>query len=221
MARRYHLGMAMPSFLIDQLSRPKGRFAPITAMLLNGVNARTILGGISALDLRPGQRVVEVGFGGGLSIPLLLRAVTKLGHVFALETSDEMLARAKRRFIVPRLQGRLRVEKAYVESLPLGDASYDAVMSLNTIPFWTDVDDAMRELARVLVPGGRLVVGIADPDELTRAGFAAQGHRIVVPEKLGELLPRYGLEMLEIRRTAHETALLVARRLDEGWGDEL
>ncbi|WP_181234594.1 class I SAM-dependent methyltransferase [Enhygromyxa salina] len=213
--------MAMPSFLIDQLSRPKGRFAPITAMLLNGVNARTILGGISALDLRPGQRVVEVGFGGGLSIPLLLRAVTKLGHVFALETSDEMLARAKRRFIVPRLQGRLRVEKAYVESLPLGDASYDAVMSLNTIPFWTDVDDAMRELARVLVPGGRLVVGIADPDELTRAGFAAQGHRIVVPEKLGELLPRYGLEMLEIRRTAHETALLVARRLDEGWGDEL
>ncbi|KIG11739.1 SAM-dependent methyltransferase DSY4148 [Enhygromyxa salina] len=199
----------LPPFLIDQLSRPKGKFAPITALLLNGVNARTILGGISALDLRPGHRAVDVGFGGGLSIPLLLRAVTKQGHVFALETSDEMLARAKRRFIVPRLQGRLRVEKAYVESLPLGDASYDAVMSLNTIPFWTDVDDGMRELARVLVPGGRLVLGIADPDELTRAGFAAHGHRIVEPEKLGELLPRYGLEMLEIRRTAHETALLV------------
>lgn len=213
--------MALPSFLIDQLSRPKGKFAPVTALLLNGINARTILAGISALDLRPGQRVVDVGFGGGLSIPLLLRAVTKRGHVFALETSDEMLARAKRRFIVPRLQGRLRVEKAYVESLPLGDANYDAVMSLNTIPFWTDVDEGMRELARVLVPGGRLVLGIADPEEIMRAGFAAHGHRIVVPERLGERLPDYGFEMLEIRRTAHETALLVARRLDEGWSDEL
>jgi ubiquinone/menaquinone biosynthesis C-methylase UbiE len=205
----------MPSFLIDQLSRPKGKFAPVTALLLNGINARIILAGISALDLRPGQRVVEVGFGGALSIPLLLRAVTKQGHVFALETSDEMLARARRRFIVPRLQGRLRVEKGFIESLPLGDAICDAVMSLNTIPFWTDVDQGMRELARVLAPGGRLVLGIADPDEVTRAGFAAQGYRVVVPEKLGDQLPRWGFEMLEIRRTAHETSLLVARRVDE------
>jgi arsenite methyltransferase len=213
--------VALPSFLIDQLSRPKGKFAPITGLLLNGINARTILAGISALDLRPGQRVVEVGFGGGLSIPLLLRAVTERGHVFALETSDEMLARARRRFIVSRLQGRLRVEKAYVESLPLGDANYDAVMSLNTIAFWTDVEAGMRELARVLMPNGRLVLGIADPDEISRAGFAAHGHRIVVPEKLGDQLPDYGFEMLEIRRTAYKTALLVARRVDEGWTDEI
>jgi arsenite methyltransferase len=218
--KRYH-GAVLREFMLDQLSRPRGVFAPAMAMLLNGVNARTILAGVSALELRPGMRVVEIGFGGALSLPLLLRGVKESGQVFALETSDELLARARRRFIVPRLQGRLRIEKAWIESLPLGDAAFDAALSLNTIPFWLDVDEAMRELARVLAPGGRLVLGIADPQELGRLGFAARGYRIVVPERLGERLERYGFEQLEIRRTGSGTALLVARRLDESTADGL
>lgn len=190
-------------------------------MLLNGVNARTILAGVSALDLRPGQRVVEVGFGGGLSLPFLLRAVAERGQVFACETSKEMLAKARRRFIVQRLQGRLQIEHAFVESLPLGDGSFDAALSLNTITFWTDVDEGMRELARVLAVDGRLVLGVADPDQVRRAGFAERGFRIVTPERLGDRFSRYGLELLEIRRTGDGTALLVGRRVDDGADDGL
>lgn len=192
----------------------------MTALLLNGINARTILAGISALELRPGQRVVEVGFGGGLSLPFLLRGIGEHGQVFATETSKAMLDRARRRFIVQRLQGRLRVEHAVVESLPLGDGSFDAALSLNTIPFWTDVDAGMRELARVLAVGGRLVLGVPDPDEVRRGGFAERGFRVVVPERLGDRFGRYGLELLEIRRTTDGTALLVGchmPRLDRGW----
>jgi arsenite methyltransferase len=212
----------LPAFLLDQLSRPSGRFAPVTALLLNSVNARTILAGVSALELRPGQRVVEVGFGGGLSLPFLLRAIGQHGQVFATETSKEMLGRARRRFIVQRLQGRMRVEHAFVESLPLGDGSYDAAMSLNTIAFWVDVDEGMRELARVLAVDGRLVLGVPDPEEVRRSGFAERGFRIVVPERLGERFERYGLELLEIRRTGDGTALLVARRVaDQGAADGL
>ncbi len=212
--------MPLPDFVLDQLSRPSGRLAPVTALLLNGINARMILAGISALELRPGQRAVEVGFGGGLSLPLLLRAVGERGQVFAIETSKPMLARARRRFIVQRLQGRLRVEHAFVEALPLGDGSYDAALSLNTIMFWTDVDEGMRELARALVGGGRLVLGVPEPEHLLRAGFAERGFRIVVPERLGERLERWGFELLEIRRTG-DAALLVARRHDDADDDGL
>lgn len=213
--RSYHLWVRLQDIVLEQLSRPRGALAPVTALVLNSLNARTILAGVSALELRAGQRVVEVGFGGGLSLPLLMRGVGARGHVFALETSDEMLARARRRFIIARLQGRLRVEKAWIESLPLGDASFEAALSINTISFWVDVDAAMRELARVLVPEGRLVLGVADPEGLERHGFAARGHRIVVPEQLSACLPRWGFEALEIRRTADKTALVIAHRIDD------
>lgn len=206
--------VALPDFLLDQLSRPTGRFAPLTALLLNTVNARTILAGISALELRPGQRVVEIGFGGGLSLPLLLRAVGEHGHVFATETSKELLGRARRRLIVARLRGRLRVEQAVIEALPLGDGSYDAAISLNTIPFWTDLDVAMRELARVVGKDGRIVLGVGDPDAMIREGFAARGFRVVVPERLGERFANYEFELVDLRRTGNGTALLVGRRLD-------
>jgi len=87
-ARRNSIAsVPLPAFLLDQLSRPSGRLAPVTALLLNSVNARTILAGVSALELRPGQRVVEVGFGGGLSLPFLLRAIGQHGQVFATDAT--------------------------------------------------------------------------------------------------------------------------------------
>lgn len=213
--------MALPSFVVDQLSEPRGSLALLTGAVLNTLHARTIVAGISALELQPGQRAAEIGFRGGLSIPLLLRALGPAGQLFALETSEEMLARARRRFIVPRLRGRLRIEHARVESLPLGDASFEGVLSLGTISFWTDVDEGLRELARVLAPGGRLVLGVPAPVRVRQLGLAARGYRVVVPERLGERLPRYGLELLELRQTPDDMTLVVATRLDDSSEDGL
>lgn len=212
--------MALPNFVLDQLSQPRGALAPITATVLNAVNARTILAGISALEVQPGQRALELGFGGGLSLPLLLRALGPTGQLYALESSPPMLTRARRRFILQRLRGRLRVEQAEVEKLPLGDASFDCVLCLNRIPFWTDVDAGLHELARVLVPGGRLVLGIPAPERVRELGLATRGFRVVVPERLGEQLCRYGLELLELRQTPDDNTLLVAARSEDAGCDD-
>ncbi len=212
--------MALPNFVLDQLHQPRGTLAPLTAAVLNTVHARTILAGISALELQSGQRAVEVGFGGGLSLPLLLRALGPKGQLYAIETSEEMLARARRRFIVQRLRGRLRIEGARVEKLPLGDASFDCALSLNRIPFWTDVDEGLHELARILVPGGRLVLGVPAPQRVRELGLATRGFRVVVPERLGERLCRYGLELLELRQTPDDNTLVVAARVEDAGCDD-
>ncbi len=205
--------MALPGFILDQLGNPHGWLAALTGMVLNHANAEPIRAAIEWLALQPGQRVVEVGFGGGYSLSLLVRAVGAEGQVFALELSPELLARARRRFIVPRMQGRLRIDRAPVEQLPLADASFDAALSMHTIFFWTDVDRGLDELARVLKPGGRLVLGLADPTMLAQAGFADHGHRVVVPERLAEHMPAHGFESIEIRRAGRDSVLVCATRV--------
>jgi arsenite methyltransferase len=202
----------LPAFVLDQLGHPHGRLAALTGVFLNRANRKAILEAIAILDPRPGQRVLEVGFGGGYSLPLLLRGVGSAGHVYALELSDELLARARRRFIVPRLRGRLRIDRAPVEQLPLADASFDAVLSMHTIFFWTDVERGLDELARVLKPGGRLVLGLAEPEHLLAAGFAAHGHRVVIPERLAEHLPAHGFEGIDVRKAGRDSVLVSATR---------
>lgn len=202
--------MALPAFVLDQLGHPHGRLATLTGLVLNRANAKAIREAVVLLDPRPGQRLVEVGFGGGYSLPLLLRAVGPEGHVFGLELSDELLARARRRFIVPRMRGRLRLDHAPVEQLPLADASMTGALSMHTIFFWTDLERGLDELARVLEPGARLVLGLAEPDHLRKAGFAAHGHRVVVPEQLAEMLPAHGFERVEVRPAGGSDSILVS-----------
>ncbi len=206
--------MPLPAFVLDQLGFPHGRLASLTGWFLNRVNRAAIHDAVALLELQPGQRVLEVGFGGGASLRLLLDAVGPTGEVFGTELSPELLTEARRRLIIPRLRGHLRLERAIVEKLPLPNASFDAVLSLHTIFFWLDVDRGFRELARVLVPGGRLVLGIGRPQELIELGFAQHGHRVVIPERLAAKLPEYGFDRVEIRESAGKqgSVLVLARK---------
>ena len=112
---------------------------------------------ISAAHLSPGETVLDLGSGAGLDCFLAARQVGPTGRVIGVDMTDEMLERARRN--AQRL-GLLNVEfrKGLIEALPLEDASVDAVVSNCVINLSPDKESVFRELARVLRPGGRLVV---------------------------------------------------------------
>jgi len=109
--------------------------------------------------------VVEVGFGSGLNVPFYPMAVTA---VAAVEPSDVAWRLAAKRIQAANVQ----ISRAGIdgESLPFGDASFDSALSTWTLCTITDVALALRELRRVLRPGGQLHFldhGLA-PDERVR-----------------------------------------------------
>jgi demethylmenaquinone methyltransferase / 2-methoxy-6-polyprenyl-1,4-benzoquinol methylase len=108
---------------------------------------------VSAVAPRPGQHVLDVATGTGMVAAELLRRCECA--VVGIDQSTEMLAAARARFAVA---GGSRVElvEGQAEALPFADASFDALTVTYLLRYVEDPAATVRELARVVRPGGRI-----------------------------------------------------------------
>jgi arsenite methyltransferase len=130
---------------------------------------------LAVADLHEGERVLDLGSGGGIDVLLSARRVGPSGFAYGVDMTDDMLALARANGAAA---GAANVEfrKGDIEALPLPDAAVDVVISNCVINLSTDKPAVLAEMFRVLVPGGR--IGIADvvaEDHLSPADRAAAG----------------------------------------------
>jgi arsenite methyltransferase len=130
---------------------------------------------IAVADLREGEVVLDLGSGGGIDVLLSAKRVGPTGRAYGVDMTDEMLELARRN---ADGAGVTNVEflKGEIENVPLADGSVDVVISNCVINLSTDKPSVLREMHRVLRPGGR--IGVADvvaEDHLTPAERAERG----------------------------------------------
>lgn len=190
------------SALAGQLGNPHGVLGKGIAFALNRGNKSAIAGAVEAAAIVPGSTVADVGFGGGAGLSLLLERVGADGVVHGVEISADMLARARSGHARDIEAGRLRLIEGSLTALPLPDDGLDAAITVNTVYFVPDLTAACAELARVVRPGGRLVIGIGDPDAMAKLPFTSYGFTLrPVPEVIAAL-EQAGCDV-EHRRPAH------------------
>jgi len=160
---------------------------------MNAGNREMNVAAIEALGVAPAHRVLEVGFGGAAALADLL-ASTPRGRITGLELSPTMLRRARRQFREAIAQRRLQLEQGSIDSMPYPDASFDRVLSVNTIYFWPDPPAAVREIRRVLVPAGRLVLGYRTPAAMAKIPPTRYGFRVYDAAEVEGLLRSAGFQ---------------------------
>ena len=111
---------------------------------------------VSALGLKPGDTVVDIGCGTGLNFPLLHRAVSSQGKIIGVDLSDAMLAQARQAIIANQWAN---VELVCVDAAQFEfPAHVDAVLSTYTLILVPDCARTISNACQALVPGGRIVV---------------------------------------------------------------
>jgi len=110
---------------------------------------------LAALALCPGERVVDLGSGPGLLALEMLEHLESPGSVAGVDLSPDMVQLARRRCAA---HANAAFQVGDVTRLPFDDASFDVAVCTQVYEYVQDVDGALRELHRVLRPGGRAVV---------------------------------------------------------------
>jgi ubiquinone/menaquinone biosynthesis C-methylase UbiE len=187
-----------------QLGHPNGRTGQLVGRLLNRGNRALVLAAIDAMHVTPGQVVADIGFGGGVALGPLLDRVSTTGVVHGIEISDTMLRDARRRLHRDLDEGRLQLHKAAMDRLPMPDDTVDAVVSTNTLYFVDDLDGAFAEIARVLRVGGRLALGVGDPETMAKMPFTKHGFRLRPIDALVDSLTNSGLTLIENQRVGNK-----------------
>ena len=184
------------STVAGQLGRPHGILSPFVARALNRGNEKAIAAAVDAAEVARGGVAADIGFGGGVGLQLLLDRVGDDGVVHGIEIANDMLRRAKSKF---GRDGRLRLARGSLTEVPLDDGSVDALITVNTVYFISELDAACAELARVLRPGGRAVIGIGDPDVMARLPFTKHGFTIRPVAEIAAALENSGLQVGQSR----------------------
>ncbi len=153
--------MSVMTRFLRQCRRPSGLFGRIVARGMNVGHIPVTLWGLGHLPGDPCKAVLDVGCGGGATMRRLA-GYHASPLVCGIDLSDDSARVSRRRNAGLVEEGRGLVARANVTALPFADGAFDLVTAVETHYFWPDLEHDLKEVLRVLAPGGRLMIAGED-----------------------------------------------------------
>jgi ubiquinone/menaquinone biosynthesis C-methylase UbiE len=195
-----------------QFACPHGPIGLLVGRLMSVKNARMNRFAVEMLDVRPGDQVLEVGFGSGRTIQSLAAAATH-GFVAGVDLSPAMVRQAARRNLDQIVAGRVELCQGSVAHLPYEYGRFSKVLAVNNYQFWPNQELNLTEIHRVMREDGRLVLGLRVKEPGKPFQFAPGFTEDEIEETVG-LVRWVGFRNVHVaqRKTGRETACILATR---------
>lgn len=195
--------MRRPQFIARQSSCPSGWVGYLIARIMANETSPENGVAIRLLDPRPVDSVLEIGFGHGRTIAELARLCPK-GSVSGIDTSATMVEMASQLNRDAVATGLVKLDHGDSASMPYPSQSFDSVLSVHTLYFWSQPGHHLAEIHRVLKPGGKLVLGYKPDSKQFRDTFPDSVYAFRSPDEVRSLLMSAGFK--EVRQVAAGSA---------------
>lgn len=184
-----------PIELSRQLKKPTGKLGNQVGKKLNESNRELYKQAWEMADFSSVQQILEIGFGNGKHLSKYFELNPDI-TVTGIDFSKEMCKEA--RGFHPELveAGKLQLHCADSSSMPVNDHSHDFVIGLNLLYFWDPPGAHLKEIARVLKPQSKLLLGYRPRHAVEHMAFTKQNFILYEPEELEDLLPEYGFNII-------------------------
>jgi len=144
-------------YMMRQCRKPKGPLGRFIIRSMNQSHAALISWGLTHVQVGSSDTVLDVGCGGGVAIEMLATMADR-GSVHGVDYSAASVAAARSRNRSALESGRVTIELGSVSRLPFSDDRFDLVTAFETHYYWPDLVADLREIRRVLKPGGTLLI---------------------------------------------------------------
>ena len=184
--------------IAQQSCNPQGLLGRIIALIMSFESKAINQVGLDLLELRPDDKVLEVGFGHGKTIRKGCLLIEN-GMFAGIDISKTMLSVAEnynKRLIE---KGRVELKLAGVDNIPYKDNYFDRVLTVHTIYFWKDPSKSINELHRVMKPAARLVIGFRF-DSNAKQSFPAEVYTFFSEEEVSLMVKEAGFSINQCKK---------------------
>jgi ubiquinone/menaquinone biosynthesis C-methylase UbiE len=159
------------SLLKRMFGEPSGLLGKLGGLILARTNRGCAAWVVDLLGVRPGDKVLEIGFGPGVGIELLAGAALA-GYVAGVDSSKVMVAQAKARNKKAIESGQVDLRHGFAASLPFASDTFEKALAINSMHIWPDALAGLREMRRVLRSGGKVALGFTPHSGQRNSGLA-------------------------------------------------
>ena len=154
---RTALTVAVTFYLLRQVRKPSKWTGRFFLWIMNLSHSNVTNWGLQHVRIENNFTILDIGCGGGRTIQKVAAAAAQ-GKIYGVDYADGSVA-ASRSLNAPQIAaGRVEIKQASVSQLPFGDNMFDLITAVETQYYWPDLPNDMREVLRVLKPGGELAI---------------------------------------------------------------